>query len=276
MSADKRKRCPNFSEDEKIRFLGILHRHGQVILSKVTSHDLQTNRLKEKAWIEITKDLNSSGTVVRTTDNLKKLWQKMKTDAKTYKSNAIDQTTGTEGETSQKMDDPILELVAQMTSGGSFGIESTNDDCDYENSCSSTADQCNVGIPIATDKIKDEFATYYEVSTEEVEKITFQTQKKDMSNLKRRWPPLCHNANERSKVKSSHIRTNSSLASERLKCEREKRELIQLQKQHMIELHALKLKQVKIKTQIMEAVLKKICGEKPVDPGLVKALSESS
>lgn len=63
MSSAKRKRTANFSANEKMKFLHILQRKGQVIINKVNSTDARTNRQKEAAWKEITSDLNASGKV---------------------------------------------------------------------------------------------------------------------------------------------------------------------------------------------------------------------
>ena len=65
MPAEKRKRSVNFSTEEKMRFLRILQQRGKVIIHKVNSHDLHTNRMKEDAWTEIMEVLNETGGIQR-------------------------------------------------------------------------------------------------------------------------------------------------------------------------------------------------------------------
>lgn len=43
-------RTPNFSEDVKLRFVRLLQEHRSAILTKVTSHNFETNKEKVVAW----------------------------------------------------------------------------------------------------------------------------------------------------------------------------------------------------------------------------------
>lgn len=70
-------------------------------------------------------------TTYRTEETLKKLWQKLKSEAKTYRSTARNEIIGTGGGPSKKFDDPVLELVAEITGRGTTGIENV-DDCDTD------------------------------------------------------------------------------------------------------------------------------------------------
>lgn len=119
MPAEKRKRAVNFTTEEKMRFLRILQIRGLVIITKVNSHDLDTNRRKEDAWTEITDELNATGSIHRTKDTLKKLWNKLKTDVR-----SLSQTNGS-GEGESRFDDPALEVVADIMSYGSSSGDST-------------------------------------------------------------------------------------------------------------------------------------------------------
>lgn len=61
----KRKRSHNFTNDEKLKFIRLIEKEGYAILMKTTSHDYNTNRLKDKAWQKITACFNASGISVR-------------------------------------------------------------------------------------------------------------------------------------------------------------------------------------------------------------------
>ena len=79
-------------------------------------------------------------------------------------------------------------------------------------------------------------------------------QTQSQNHLKRRWPT------EDDSELSMKDQLDGKFVNERLKCEKEKGALIELQKQHMALQHALKIKHEDLKTKILETVLKKIQG----------------
>lgn len=74
----------------------------------------------------------------RTTETLKKQWGKLKSEAKTYKAASRRSVSGTGGGPSKKYDDPVLELVVEITGRASTGITNI-EDCDAESEVDPTS-----------------------------------------------------------------------------------------------------------------------------------------
>ena len=88
--------------------------------------------------------------------------------------------------------------------------------------------------------------------------------KQERNPAKKQWPSDPNRITvptEEEMANKLRVSSNYRFEHERLRCEREKSALIELQREHMTKEHEQKVRQGEIKTQILEAVLKKIQGK---------------
>uniref|UniRef100_A0A6P7G8K5 Regulatory protein zeste n=1 Tax=Diabrotica virgifera virgifera TaxID=50390 RepID=A0A6P7G8K5_DIAVI len=80
---EEKKRCVNFTYDEKLKLAEFIKQH-PVLLNKKT--DGATNKAKDDAWEVLTAKFNSGGSIKRSSSSLKKIWNRMKSESKIYKA----------------------------------------------------------------------------------------------------------------------------------------------------------------------------------------------
>ncbi|CAG9785593.1 unnamed protein product [Diatraea saccharalis] len=118
------------------------------ILNKRT--DGTTNEAKTKAWVSVAARFNSSATTHRSKESLLRVWEKLKTEAKLYKSNLRENFNKTGGGPCITKIDPILEQVCSIMGRACTGILNINDsDADLP----LTVNIENVISPLPTDLI---------------------------------------------------------------------------------------------------------------------------
>ncbi|KAK4886895.1 hypothetical protein RN001_003166 [Aquatica leii] len=66
-----KKRCPNFTSDDKIKLIQLIESQRDVILNKKT--DGVTNKAKEEARLRITTNFNATSNTIRPADSFKKM-----------------------------------------------------------------------------------------------------------------------------------------------------------------------------------------------------------
>ncbi|XP_072398809.1 uncharacterized protein [Diabrotica undecimpunctata] len=99
-----------------------------IIMSKKT--DGASNKMKDNAWQKVTCTFNATGTNNRNVDSLKKVFAKLKTEAKVYRSKQKS-VLATGGGPPDIKEDPILEEVINMMGRGATGILNVRD-CDQQ------------------------------------------------------------------------------------------------------------------------------------------------
>ncbi|CAH1106907.1 unnamed protein product [Psylliodes chrysocephalus] len=104
----KRNRSANFTDEEKVKLLALLQIHSDILCKKT---DFTFNKKKETAWMKLVQDFNSNNNIKRNVNNLKQIWNKMKYEAKTYKSKLKVDVMGTGGGPSTLKENSILEEV---------------------------------------------------------------------------------------------------------------------------------------------------------------------
>ncbi|XP_045778137.1 uncharacterized protein LOC123876054 [Maniola jurtina] len=145
MGENKRKRCQNFTFDEKDRLVKLLDDYKDIILNKKT--DGTTNQAKNEAWVNLCTQFNSTGTTARSKESLMRVWEKMKTDAKLYKSRFKSSHSGTGGGPSCFNPDPILEQVSDLMGRGCTGIAGVQDsDADAQSNETNWADENDLSL----------------------------------------------------------------------------------------------------------------------------------
>ncbi|CAH1111434.1 unnamed protein product [Psylliodes chrysocephalus] len=120
----KRNRSANFTDEEKVKLLALLQIHSDILCKKT---DFTFNKKKETAWMKLVQDFNSNNNIKRNVDNLKKIWNKMKYEAKTYKSKLKVDVMGTGGGPSTLKENSILEEVLLLIGRAGVGIENIYD-----------------------------------------------------------------------------------------------------------------------------------------------------
>ncbi|CAK1582841.1 unnamed protein product [Parnassius mnemosyne] len=125
MAENKRKRCQNFTFDEKDKLVKLMNTFKNVILNKKT--DGTTNQAKNEAWVNLCTRFNSTGTTARSKESLMRVWEKMKTDAKLYKALSKSSHNGTGGGPSCVKTDIILEQVSDLMGRACTGITDVQD-----------------------------------------------------------------------------------------------------------------------------------------------------
>ncbi|KAK4887490.1 hypothetical protein RN001_003761 [Aquatica leii] len=122
---ENKKRCPNFTSDEKIKLLKLIESQRDIILNKKT--DGVTNKAKEEAWLRITANFNATSNTIRPTDSFKKMWNTFKSTAKTYRSKQRISITQTGGGPEDIKTDPVLEEVLRFMGRCGVGLSCGND-----------------------------------------------------------------------------------------------------------------------------------------------------
>ncbi|XP_069362389.1 myb/SANT-like DNA-binding domain-containing protein 4 [Maniola hyperantus] len=151
--ADKRKRSQNFTFDEKDRLVKLLDVFKDIILNKKT--DGTTNQAKNEAWVNLCTQFNSTGSTARSKESLMRVWEKMKTDAKLYKSRSRSSYTGTGGGPSSFNADPILEQVSDLMGRGCTGIAGVQDSDADQQSSSNPIQSESSSLPILGDEMME-------------------------------------------------------------------------------------------------------------------------
>lgn len=239
MTTEKEKHSVKFSHSEMFRFLRIMEKKGRVIIADAVSHDVQSNRLKEDAWTEVMDAFNASrdtGSVLRSKNCLKNLWLKIKTEV--MKSHI--QKNGSGKGPSKDMVDPILEFIANLSVFGSSADESPN-----------AGIEPNDGNAVVTIK---------------------QEKLPEKSNLKRRCPTASDNKQSEPGTSKSSMNSYDEGA-EKFKFETEKRAILELKKQQMIEEHNYLMREQSIKIEILQAVLRKVREKNRVDLEVMEIVS---
>ncbi|XP_075987275.1 uncharacterized protein LOC142983942 isoform X2 [Anticarsia gemmatalis] len=108
--SQKRRRSRNFTLSEKHKLIRLVDIYKNIILSKKT--DGRTNQAKNRAWIKITNELNNKGFTLRSKASLLRFWEKIKCEAKSYK---------TRRKNSAVRVDPCVEQVCEMMEHASMG-----------------------------------------------------------------------------------------------------------------------------------------------------------
>ncbi|KAK5648090.1 hypothetical protein RI129_002982 [Pyrocoelia pectoralis] len=120
-----KKRCPNFTSDDKVKLIQLVESQKDVVLNKKT--DGVTNKAKEEAWLRITANFNATSNTIRPTDSFKKMWNTLKSTAKTYRAKQRICVTATGGGPADLKCDPILEEVLRFLGRGGVGLSCVND-----------------------------------------------------------------------------------------------------------------------------------------------------
>ncbi|KAF5294373.1 hypothetical protein FQR65_LT19987 [Abscondita terminalis] len=68
---ETKKRCPNFTSDEKVKLLQLIESQKDTILNKKT--DGTTNKAKEDAWLQITNNFNAISSTIRSINDSDKI-----------------------------------------------------------------------------------------------------------------------------------------------------------------------------------------------------------
>ncbi|CAH1976001.1 unnamed protein product [Acanthoscelides obtectus] len=210
----KRKRSANFNSDDKIMLLSLIG-NNSIILNKKT--DGSTNQMKEEAWLKIGQQFNSRAGERREVESLKKIWAKLKSDAKTYRAKERISVSQTRGGPSEVKADPILEKVLDILGRAGRGLENIND-CDIEEGKENMVPE-NASLDLQDNIVVEE---------EEEQEHQIQPQIIDKTPVHQRRRPLIS------------IERGSSLNEARCLTERKKQELIDTEMRREMELHELK------------------------------------
>ncbi|CAH1113920.1 unnamed protein product [Psylliodes chrysocephalus] len=125
---DKRNRSANLTEEEKIKLLALLQKYNDILCKKT---DFVFNKKKDIAWMKLEQNFNSNNQFKRNVTSLKKIWNKLKYEAKTFKSKIKISVMGTGGGPSTHKENNILEEVLFLIGRAGVGIANIPD-CDFE------------------------------------------------------------------------------------------------------------------------------------------------
>ncbi|KAK5644375.1 hypothetical protein RI129_005675 [Pyrocoelia pectoralis] len=119
----KRKRAPNFTPDEQLLCLNIIKKYKSIIENKKTNS--VTLKEKEETWNKISTEYNSCSPVglLRTADNLKKLYENKKKETRKYAANEKREILLTGGGKIKLFNDPTLEATLDIINPNTvFGL----------------------------------------------------------------------------------------------------------------------------------------------------------
>lgn len=120
--AEKRKRGHNFTREEKKRLIKLVREHKESILNKKT--DGKTNEAKANAWVNVTDAFNSEGTLYRSKESLIKVWEKLKSEGKSYYAALRTEETEPCGRPDPRRIDLVLEQVCSVLWRSCTGVTS--------------------------------------------------------------------------------------------------------------------------------------------------------
>ncbi|XP_063219111.1 myb/SANT-like DNA-binding domain-containing protein 3 [Bacillus rossius redtenbacheri] len=263
MSETKRIRTQNFSSDEKMKVLSLVERHKNIIENKRT--DAVSCKEKDAAWEKLANTFNAGSSVMRSKESLRKLYEKLKRDAKvahsTEKINLM-KTGG--GPNSVVIIDPVILKTSTLMGRSCTGLQNPYDDDfeidatkrvtleeDPEKSVEADVQYNSICIEVnPNDGNSREFEMANELTSPDVPMILEMGQisspsTSSASKKKRKW---CDRRRPALK-KSDAVQELHALCKAFESSSASKKETEELKVQHMMELQ-------KIKVQILEAELK--------------------
>ncbi|XP_011566387.3 chromatin assembly factor 1 subunit rlf2 [Plutella xylostella] len=144
---ERRTRGPNFSLSDKKKLLNLIAKYKDVVEDKNT--DGETNVKKNKVWSKLTDEFNSkSSCSVRNTRQLKKLWEKMKTNTRKGRGGTNPFQGQVEiilGTTLSGIKDPLDSDVNLVLNNVLANEENESGQSEVSNTETSVVDQCFIG-----------------------------------------------------------------------------------------------------------------------------------
>ncbi|KAF5278518.1 hypothetical protein FQR65_LT15667 [Abscondita terminalis] len=250
---ETKKRCPNFTSDEKVKLLQLIESQKDTILNKKT--DGTTNKAKEDAWLQITNNFNAISSTIRPTDSLKKMWNTLKSTAKTYKAKQRIDVTKTGGGPEEVKTDPILEEVLRFMGRGGVGLSSIND--------SDKIHSDNL-IDLAVHEIQPQG----EVEIEEPAKISTPVTTKDSGTPSTQ----ARNEVEVLNVNSAYKSRRRPQLPKESKYNMAKIKAIEADDTRADEIHILQKRKLEQEIEIRDIILKKMRNNEAIDPSWIPLL----
>ncbi|XP_036148800.1 myb/SANT-like DNA-binding domain-containing protein 3 isoform X1 [Monomorium pharaonis] len=138
----KRERLPNFSNTEKLKVIELIEKYKNIIENKKT--DNINLKEKEKCWLNISKEYNSSNnSVYRDVASLKSCWDNLKKKTRKHYAEIRNEVFKTGGGKMNINDDPIAERIKSIIQPSIEGLTNNFDSDNITGIAETNTSQCN-------------------------------------------------------------------------------------------------------------------------------------
>ncbi|XP_076050445.1 uncharacterized protein LOC143031002 [Oratosquilla oratoria] len=120
-----KKRRPYFTTAENFALVEGVKARLPVVEGKLSPQ--VTYRAKQKAWEEITEDVNVVGRVVRKVDDVRRRWKDLKLYVKKKMTQERQQSQGTDQVTHTEMEEAVMEVLQARESQDTYAVEAPGD-----------------------------------------------------------------------------------------------------------------------------------------------------